>query len=183
MRELIYVLTAIVVLGIVSCSKSMSRYDEEIDRAQQTMRSNTDSALSILDAIDPFELKIDSLRAKYHFLKGYGHLKRNRSMIGDSLISYAHEYYRGKDVVRDIRSGMVFAWYKFWVGDTPGALAMLDSLAELPDVPDSLMLQVLRVRVLLGASEYQGKELIPYAKKFHELETDSMRKTEARYML
>jgi DNA-binding CsgD family transcriptional regulator len=161
----------------------MSRYDEEIDRAQQTMRSNTDSALSILDAIDPFELKIDSLRAKYHFLKGYGHLKRNRSMIGDSLISYAHEYYRGKDVVRDIRSGMVFAWYKFWVGDTPGALAMLDSLAELPDVPDSLMLQVLRVRVLLGASEYQGKELIPYAKKFHELETDSMRKTEARYML
>ncbi len=78
---------------------------------------------------------------------------------------------------------MVFAWYKFWVGDTPGALAMLDSLAELPDVPDSLMVQVLRVRVLLGASEYQGKELIPYAKKFHELETDSMKKTEARYML
>lgn len=78
---------------------------------------------------------------------------------------------------------MVFAWYKFWVGDTPGALATLDSLAELSDVPDSLMVQVLRVRVLLGASEYQGKELIPYAKKFHELETDSMRKTEARYML
>lgn len=183
MRKLIYVLTAIVVLGIVSCSKSMSRYDEEIDRAEQLMRTDTDSALSVLDAIDPSELEIDSLRAKYHFLKGYGHLKRNRSMIGDSLISYAHEYYRGKDVVRDIRSGMVFAWYKFWVGDTPGALAMLDSLAELPDVPDSLMVQVLRVRVLLGASEYQGKELIPYAKKFHELETDSMRKTEARYML
>lgn len=183
MRKLIYVLSAIVVLGIVSCSKSMSRYDEEIDRAEQMMRTDTDSALSVLDAIDPSELEIDSLRAKYHFLKGYGHLKRNRSMIGDSLISYAHEYYRGKDVVRDIRSGMVFAWYKFWVGDTPGALAMLDSLAELPDVPDSLMVQVLRVRVLLGASEYQGKELIPYAKKFHELETDSMRKTEARYML
>ncbi len=183
MRKLIYVLTAIVVLGIVSCSKSMSRYDEEIARAEQLMRTDTDSALSVLDAIDPSELEIDSLRAKYHFLKGYGHLKRNRSMIGDSLISYAHEYYRGKDVVGDIRSGMVFAWYKFWVGDTPGALAMLDSLAELPDVPDSLMVQVLRVRVLLGASEYQGKELIPYAKKFHELETDSMRKTEARYML
>lgn len=161
----------------------MSRYDEEIARAEQLMRTDTDSALSVLDAIDPSELEIDSLRAKYHFLKGYGHLKRNRSMIGDSLISYAHEYYRGKDVVRDIRSGMVFAWYKFWVGDTPGALAMLDSLAELPDVPDSLMVQVLRVRVLLGASEYQGKELIPYAKKFHELETGSMRKTEARYML
>lgn len=83
MRRLIYVLTAVVVLGIVSCSKSMSRYDEEIDRAEQMMRTDTDSALSVLDAIDPSELEIDSLRAKYHFLKGYGHLKRNRSMIGD----------------------------------------------------------------------------------------------------
>ncbi len=57
-------------------------------------------------------------------------------MVGDSLIGYAHNFYRGKDIVRNIRSGIVFAWYKFWVGDTPGALTMLDSLAELPDIPD-----------------------------------------------
>lgn len=147
------------------------------------MHSNPDSALSMLDAIDASELKIDSLRAKYHFIKGYGHLKRNRSMIGDSLIRIAHEYYRGKDVVRDVRSGMVLAWYKFWVGDTPGALSMLDSLASLSNVPDSVMVQTLRARVLLGASEYQGRALIPYAKRLHKLETDSMRKMEARYML
>ncbi|WP_290093812.1 helix-turn-helix transcriptional regulator [uncultured Muribaculum sp.] len=161
----------------------MSQYDKEIDQAEKMMLSNPDSALSMLDAIDASELKIDSLRAKYHFIKGYGHLKRNRSMIGDSLIVYAHDYYRGKDLVRDIRSGIVLAWYKFWVGDTPGAMTMLDSLAELPDVPDSLMTQTLRIRVMLGASEYQGQQLIPYAKKLHELETDSLRKIEANYML
>lgn len=183
MRKLIYVLVAIVALGTASCSKSMSQYDKEIDRAEKMMLSNPDSALSMLDAIDASELKIDSLRAKYHFIKGYGHLKRNRSMIGDSLIVYAHDYYRGKDLVRDIRSGIVLAWYKFWVGDTPGAMAMLDSLAGLPDVPDSLMTQTLRIRVMLGASEYQGQQLIPYAKKLHELETDSLRKIEANYML
>lgn len=183
MRKLIHVLVAIVALGTASCSKSMSQYDKEIDQAEKMMLSNPDSALSMLDAIDASKLKIDSLRAKYHFIKGYGHLKRNRSMIGDSLIVYAHDYYRGKDLVRDIRSGIVLAWYKFWVGDTPGAMTMLDSLAGLPDVPDYLMTQTLRIRVMLGASEYQGQQLIPYAKKLHELETDSLRKIEANYML
>ena len=86
-------------------------------------------------------------------------------------------------MVRDIRSGMAFAWYKFWGGDTPGAMAMLDSLAGLPDVPDSIMVQTLRTRVLLGAAEYQGRELVPLAKRLEALETDSLRKIEAKYML
>ncbi len=174
---------AVVVFGIVSCSKSMSQYNEEIDRAEKLMQSSVDSALSVLDAIEPSELKIDSLRAKYHFLKGYAHLAGNRSMIGDSLVRYAYDYYRDKDIVRDIRSGIVFAWYKFWSGDTPGSLAMLDSLSRLTRVPDSIMVQTLRVRALLGASEYQGRQLIPFAKKLYELETDSIRKVEARSML
>lgn len=182
MRNFIYVILA-VAFGVASCTKPMSQYAAEIDQAEKVMQSNTDSALSILDAIDPSELEIDSLRAKYHFLKGYGHMSRNRSMIGDSLIRYAHDYYSGKDVVRDIRSGIVLAWYKFWVGDTPGAMVMLDSLAALRNVPDSIMVQALRIRVLLGASEYQGRQLIPYAKKLFELETDSLRKMEAKYML
>lgn len=183
MRKLIYILIAVFVLGVASCSKSMSRYNEALDKAEKLMRSSPDSALAMLDAIDPSELKQDSLQAKYHYLKGYGHLSRNRSMIGDSLIRIAHEYYRGKDVVRDVRSGMVMAWYKFWVGDTPGALAMLDSLSSLRNVPDSVMVQTLRVRVLLGASEYQGRPLVPHAKRLHQMETDSMRRIEARYML
>ena len=171
---------SLAVLGIASCSKTMSRYDEDIDRAEKLMQSNPDSALGILDAIDPSELKQDSLRAKYHYLKGYGHLTSNRSMTGDSLIHVAHEYYRGKDVVRDVRSGMALAWYRFWTGDTPGAIAMLDSLAELHDVPDSLMAQTLRIRVLLGASEYQGQEIIQLAKRLCQLETDSLRQIEAK---
>lgn len=182
-NKIICLLTAIVAIGVGSCSRTMSRYNDEMDRAEMLMTSNPDSALSILDAIDPSDLNQDSLQAKYHYLKGYGHLSRNRSMIGDSLVCMAHEYYRGKDVVRDARSGMALAWYKFWVGDTPGSLAMLDSLCSLPDVPDSLKVQTLRVRVLLGASEYQGKSLVPYAKRLLQLERDSLRMMEARYML
>lgn len=183
MNKIILILTAIILLIFPACSKSDSHLDRDIDNAEKIMQFNADNALSILETIDPSELKVDSIRAKYHYLMAYGHMRCKRSMIGDSLVSYAHKYYRGKDVVRDIRSGMAFAWYKFWVGDTPGAMAMLDSLACLPNVPDSIMVQTLRTRVLLGAAEYQGRDLAPLAKRLESLETDSLRKIEAKYML
>lgn len=181
MRKIIYLFLVIVILA--SCSKSEVRRDQEISQAEQLMESNPDSGLAILEAIDPSDLKVDSLKAKFHYLRAYSHLKANRSMIADSLISFAHNYYRGKDIVKDMRSGLALAWYKFWVGDTPGSIAMLDSLAELHDVPDSLMAQTLRIRVLLGASEYQGQQIIPIAKRLYQLETDSLRRIEAKYML
>ena len=182
MRGFIYVLMSVVVFGVASCSKSMS-HDTSLDKAEQLMRSNPDSALAILESIDHADIKADSLKAKLYYLKAYGHMSRNRSMIADSLISFAHNYYRGKDIVKDMRSGLALAWYKFWIGDTSGSIAMLDSLAELHDVPDSLMAQTLRIRVLLGASEYQGQQIIPLAKKLYQLETDSLRRIEAKYML
>ena len=182
MRGFIYVLVTVVVLCVASCSKSMS-HDTSLDKAEQLMRSNPDSALAILESIDHADIKADSLKAKLYYLKAYGHMSRNRSMIADSLISFAHNYYRGKDIVKDMRSGLALAWYKFWIGDTSGSIAMLDSLAELHDVPDSLMAQTLRIRVLLGASEYQGQQIIPLAKRLYQLETDSLRRIEAKYML
>ena len=181
MRKIIYLL--LVIVALASCSKSESRYDKEISQAERLMPGNPDSALAILESIDPSDLKVDSLRAKIHYLKAYGHMKRNRSMIEDSLITFAHKYYRGKDIVKDIRSGIALAFYKFWVGDTPGSIAMLDSLTGLSDVPDSLMTEALRIRVLLGTSEYQGRQIIPLAKRLHILENDTLRKMEAKYML
>lgn len=158
-------------------------HDTPLDKAEQLMRSNPDSALAILESIDHADIKADSLKAKLYYLKAYGHMSRNRSMIADSLISFAHKYYRGKDIVKDIRSGIALAFYKFWVGDTPGSIAMLDSLTKLPNVPDSLMSEALRIRVLLGTSEYQGRQIIPLAKRLHILENDTLRKMEAKYML
>ena len=182
MRGFIYVLGAVVVLCVASCSKSMS-HDTSLDKAEQLMRSNPDSALAILESIDHADIKADPLKAKLYYLKAYGHMSRNRSMIEDSLITFAHKYYRGKDIVKDIRSGIALAFYKFWVGDTQGSIAMLDSLTKLPHVPDSLMTEALRIRVLLGTSEYQGRQIIPLAKRLHILENDTLRKMEAKYML
>lgn len=181
MKKIIYIL--LVIVALASCSKSGPRHDKEISQAELLMQSNPDSALAILEAIDPSDLKVDSLKARFHYLKAFGHMKRNRSMIEDSLITFAHKYYRGKDIVKDIRSGIALAFYKFWVGDSPGSIAMFDSLTKLPNMPDSLMTEVLRIRVLLGTSEYQGRQIIPLAKRLHILENDTLRKMEAKYML
>lgn len=166
----------------VSCTHSQQSA-QIISEAERIADEYPDSALTILESIDPSDLKTDSLKAKFHYLKAYGHVRRNRSMIEDSLITFAHKYYCGKDMVKDIRSGIALAFYKFWVGDSPGSIAMLDSLAKLPNVPDSLMTEVLRIRVLLGTSEYQGRQIIPLAKRLHILENDTLRKMEAKYML
>lgn len=166
-----------------SCSDSDRQYQRRINDAEKLMQINSDSAQSILDAIEVTDIKSDTLRNKLIFLKAYGHFRQNRSMVSDSLITYAHDYYRGKDKVKDVRSGMTLAWYKFWVGDTEGAITMLDSLTRLADVPDSVMAQTLKNRIMLGISEYQGNEEIALAKKLHDLETDTMRKIEAKFML
>ena len=183
MRHILYVMLVVIALCVVSCTDTASRYNKAINNAERLMQTNADSAMAILDHIDPTNLKVDSLRAKYHYLLAFGHMRQNRSMIGDSLVSFAHKYYSGKDVVRDVRSGTAYAWYKFWVGDTPGAIAMLDSIVSLSNLPDSLAAPTLRVRVLLGASEYQGETLIPFAKRLVAIESDTLRQIEAKYML
>lgn len=183
MKNLILILLAFVNFGVISCSRSNAYHNKILHDAEVLIATNADSAMLILDEIEPSELNVDSLKAKYIYLRAWGHMRHNRSMIGDSLIASAHEYYRGKDVVKDMRSGTAAAWYKFWVGDTNGAISMLDSIIRLADLPDSLMVQTLRVRALLGASEYQGEQLIPIAKRLISLETDPKRQIEAKYVL
>ncbi|MDE6379584.1 MAG: LuxR C-terminal-related transcriptional regulator [Muribaculaceae bacterium] len=179
----IYILIIVTMAILASCSGPTSRCNKALDDIERIMPVNADSALTLLDAIDLSDIYIDSIRARYIYLKAYGHMMRNHSMIADSLISFAHNYYHGRDIVKDIRSGMTWAWYKFWVGDTPEAIAMLDSLVSLSGVPDSVMVQTLRTRVLLGASEYQGQPLISLAKRLYALENDSLRKMEAKYLI
>ena len=183
MCGLVSLIAAFLLIAISSCRQNESYYNSVIDNAERVMQTNAYSAMAMLEVIDLEDLKVDSLRAKYHYLRAFGHMRQNRSMIGDSLISFAHEYYRGQDVVRDMRSGTAYAWYKFWVGDTPGAIDMLDSLVTLRDMPDSLIAPTLRIRVLLGASEYQGEDLIPFARRLISIETDTLRRLEAKYML
>lgn len=182
-RRAFFIIISIVISIMVSCSPSTSSRNKEIDNSERLMKTNKDSAMAILETIEPSELNVDSVRAKYYYLKAWGHMRQNRSMIADSLIGFAHDYYKGKDIVRDVRSGTALAWYKFWTGDTPGAISLLDSLANRQETPDSLMVETLRMRTILGVSEYQGEQIIPLAKRLIDLETDRKKHIEAIYIL
>ncbi len=105
-RLLILLLLLASVLG---CSRSRS-FNHIIDAAEDLIDNDTDSAFYMLDKVDPTELVEDSLKAKYHYLRAWGHMRQNRSLIGDSLIKFAHSYYSGKDIVRDMRSGTALAF-------------------------------------------------------------------------
>lgn len=167
-----------------ACGRTQRHFDNALAEAERVIEAGrVDSALNLLDEIDIADLKHDSLRAKYVYLQAGAHLRLDRSMVGDSLIGMAHEYYRGKDLTKDIRSGSLTALYKFWTGDVVGATSMLDSLSELEDIPDSLRVEPLRIRVLLGSLQYEGDDNIGPAGRLVGIETDSLRRAEAKYML
>lgn len=182
MKNLVW-LSACILIIFASCSESQRSFDRRLTDAERLLAVDCDSALALIADIEPGNLHHDSLKAKLHYVRGYAHLRQNRSLLQDSLVGMAHIYYSGKDTFRDIQSGVLLASYKYWVGDPRGAIAFLDSIISLPNVPDSLMVKPLRIRTFFGAAEYQGEGNIPYAKRLILLEKDTMRKIEAKYML
>lgn len=157
MRKLLYLFLIALVPVFVSCSKSVSQYDKEISQAEKLMESYPDSALTLLAAIDPAELTVDSVKAKYYYVMAFAHDGQSRIALSDSMISFSNDYYRGKDLKRSIRSASLLASYKFRNGERGTALRMLDSLSSLSDVPDSLLIVPLRNSVTLG-TYYRSNE-------------------------
>lgn len=157
-------LVAFVVAGIVvSCSHSQ-QYGRIISDAERIADEYPDSALALLAVVDPAELTVDSVKAKYYYVMAFAHDSQSRIALSDSLISFSNDYYRGKDLKRSILSATLLASYKFRTGERGTALRMLDSLSSLTDVPESLLIVPLRNKVDLGtyygSNEHQIKRLM-----------------------
>ena len=151
---LLLMLFAVIVASIVvSCSQSQRQLQVLAD-AESIADGYPDSALALLVEIDPADLTIDSLKAKYYFVMASVRDGQGRIALSDSMISFSNDYYRGKDLKRSIRSATLLASYKFRIGEREAALQILDSLSSLNNVPDSLLIEPLRSRVRLGA--YDG---------------------------
>jgi len=105
----------------------------------------------MLEIIDPTELSIDSLRAKYYYLMALAHEKQGHVMLADSMISYSVNYYKDRDLPRYIKSATLSALHKLWSGDGRTAIKQLDSLSNLTNVPDSLLIYPLLKRAYWGA--------------------------------
>ncbi len=149
MKNLIWILI-LAAVGMVSCSRSVSYYDDVIANAETVVSEDPDSALSMLEVIDPMELSVDSLKAKYHYLMASAHEMQGHVMLADSMIRYSVDYYKDRDLPRAIKSATLLALYKLWSGDGRTAIRQLDSLSNLANVPDSLMIYPLFKRAYWG---------------------------------
>lgn len=150
MKNVIWILV-LVVVGLVSCSRPASYYEDIIANAESIIAEDPDSALSILEIIDPTELSADSLIAKYHYLRASAHEMQGHVMLADSMIRYSVDYYKNRDLPLAIRSATLLALYKLWSGDGRTAIMQLDSLSSLPNVPDSLLIYPLFKRAYWGS--------------------------------
>lgn len=157
MKKIIFLLLFVIIFIITSCSKSMSQYDDEISLAEELIQCNPDSALTILKAIDPTELTLDSIKAKYYYVMTSVRDGQNHLAHSDSMINFSNDYYRGKNLKRSIRSTTLLASYNYHMGKKESALRALDSLASLKYVPDSLLIEPLRKRIQMG--NYEDNEL------------------------
>ncbi|MDE6023753.1 MAG: hypothetical protein K2G13_09665, partial [Muribaculaceae bacterium] len=124
------------------------------------MQTYPDSALAILEAIDPSELTQDSIKAKYYYVLASSHDEQGKITLSDSMISFSNDYYRGKDLNRSIQSATLLASYKFRIGERDTARRMLDSLLLLKNVPDSLLIKPLINRIQLWAYDEDNESHI-----------------------
>lgn len=181
MKNSIWILV-LVAIGMISCSRS-AQQRQLISEAERIVYSYPDSALYILEDIDPKDLKEDSLMGLYAIVVGTAHKVSENSMVADSLTRFAFEYYRDKDFKRFLQAGDLYALHKFWLGDGNGSLSLLDSLIVLPNVPKDSKITLLRTRVLVGGVEFDCKRNISFIRVLQSLDTVSTRQTEYLYQL
>lgn len=181
MKKFLWILV-IMAVGMISCSRS-EQHRQILSEAERIVSVYPDSALLILEELDPKDLKADSLRALYAVVVCTAHKMGETSMVADSLIEFAFEYYKDKDLKSFLQAGDLYAMHRFWIGDGDGSLGLLDSLIGLPDIPTDSKIKLLRSRMLIGGAEFDCKRNIRFIKELQALDTDSVHQTEYLYQL
>lgn len=180
MKHLIWI-SIILMLGICSCTRPQSFYNGLIDSAEAILSANPDSALSMLEAIEPAELVVDSIKAKYYYIVASAHDQQGHLMLSDSLVSYSFDFYKDKDRERGIGSATLLALYKYWIGKSGEAIKMLDSLSHLKNVSDSLLIYPLRRKVLLGTKIMDGSSNLMTIRRLMSVDKDSIWQEQYKY--
>lgn len=183
MKNIIGIFVLSVVGILCSCTRPQSHYNSLIDSAEVVLSDNPDSALSVLKMIEPAELTVDSIKAKYYYVTASAHDRLGHLMLSDSLIGYSFDYYKNKALERNVGSATLLALYKYWMGNSEEAICMLDSLACLKNVPDSLLIFPLRRRAFLGTKIVGGSSNRMSIKRLMAIDKDSIWQNEYKYWL
>ncbi len=93
MKHTLTVFIAIVVLLLAACTDTLTL--SRLERAQRVMDSRPDSALAILDSINPDSLTSTEHKARYAVLAAQASFKNKIIPTDDSLLRIAVDYYKG----------------------------------------------------------------------------------------
>ena len=171
MKNLLWILV-IITVGLVSCSRS-AQHRQILSEAEKIVSAYPDSALIILEEIDPADLDMDSLKALYAVMVATAHKAGDNSMVADSLTKYAFEYYRDNDFKRFLQAGDLYALHRFWLGDGSGSLSLLDSLLSLPNIPDTSKIELLHSRMKIGGQLLDGSRNISAIRQLLEIDSNA----------
>lgn len=179
---MLILVASIVAITGVSCSNSQQQAKILLD-AERIAYDYPDSALTLLDEIDPSELVIDSLKARYHLIKALIHDEQGHLMLSDSLIAYSADYYKNKDLNKAVYSETLSALYDYWIGGDRLAILRLDSLSNLAGLPDSLVIFPLRKRAYWSTKIFDVKGNRPAIKRLISIDNDSSWQQQYNYWL
>ena len=102
---------------------------EIIDKAEDALTVNADSALTVLSSLlEPEKLEDPDL-SDYWLVMGQAHSNNGTAMTGDSMLCHALEYYSciAPDSAKRLRALYLTAKHHWWKGDTEKAYNMLDT--------------------------------------------------------
>lgn len=173
MRHWFFIILLCCAAIVVSCSQS-GKHRQILSDAEKIADTYPDSALSMVSDIYVSDIKDAGNKALYALVVAEAHKANESSMASDSLIQFAYQHYRDNDTIRFLKSGELYALYRFWNGDGESALALLDSLIPLPYVPDSIGIGLLRSRVGIGGTLYDCDNNIKKLKRLLALDKDSV---------
>lgn len=123
----------------------------KIHQASGFLSEHPDSAYIILNDIDYERLSSDADRAGYILLKAESKKAMGRSLISDTLLHYAVDYYRdGSDTLSYMRASFAFSGHLHSLDRKNDAYAVLDSAYSYVFGDTSLMMAVNQERLGLS---------------------------------
>lgn len=137
-------LSLILPVILCACGRSAS---ERLDIAAGVVAQRPDSAHILLDGIDYADLDTEHQRAQYILTKAWADFGTNRSLVSDTLLPEAVEYYRAQcDTISWIRANRLLISHLYSRDRQDEAFAVLDSV--IAAIPDSLVDMQYEIRQL-----------------------------------
>lgn len=183
MKSLIWTYLLIIVLS-VACSRN-NDIDNALSHAESVMEDYPDSALAILDTINPASLRGDRQKALYTLLQTQYRYKKYCTEDSDSLINETIGYFiDSDDRYHLMKSYFLKGWInysnEYYYDAMLGAMGSLDIAQELSD--NYYIAKSYELASLISHDTYNLKDAIKYTEKsIHYYRQPPVHELNARY--